>query len=101
MPDNLSVDTEYLADAAGRLEAIAAGLEQQVGTHRETVDVRPAGADEVSRAASTSFSESAERFDAEMAKGVAAIRDVAAALRQQSAAVGTHDEAVAGDLFVN
>lgn len=98
MTANLSVDTEHLSEAVRRLESIATSLEKTIGSHRASLSVAPAGSDEVSVAAAKSFSDSAELFSDQLVKGISAIRDVAGALREQTSAVDSHDEAVAGDL---
>jgi uncharacterized protein YukE len=96
----ISVDPAHLQKAVTRLEAIAADLEKTVRAHAEDLRTAPAGSNEVSRAAAASFTESADAFDAEIAKGVTSIRDVAAALRDGSATIGAADEAAASDLSI-
>ncbi|GGF08151.1 WXG100 family type VII secretion target [Williamsia phyllosphaerae] len=95
---DISVDPHHIAQAVGRLESIATEIERTVGQHRSTLQVKPAGADEVSTTAAKSFSESAELFDAEIVKGVSAIRDVATALRDGTTSVGASDTALAQDV---
>ncbi len=95
---DISVDPHHIAQAVGRLERIAAEIERSVGQHRSALEVKPAGADEVSTTVARSFTESAELFDAEIVKGVTAIRDVASALRDGTATVGASDAALARDI---
>ena len=95
---DIAVDPAHLQKAVSRLEAIAAELERTVSAHGDDLRTAPAGSDEVSRAAAKSFTGSAEAFDAEITKGVAGIRDVAAALRDGSTTITTTDEQVAGEL---
>ncbi|GAA2054972.1 PE domain-containing protein [Williamsia deligens] len=95
---DIAVDPAHLRKAVSRLEAIAAELERTVATHGDDLRTAPAGSDEVSRAASASFTASADSFDAEIVKGVAGIRDVAAALRDGSATIATTDATVASEL---
>ncbi|MEH3154392.1 MAG: PE domain-containing protein [Gordonia paraffinivorans] len=95
---DIAVDPAHLQKAVSRLEAIAAELERTVSAHGDDLRTPPAGSDEVSRAAATSFTGSAEAFETEITKGVAGIRDVAAALRDGSATIATADQTVASDL---
>ncbi|WP_299573713.1 PE domain-containing protein [uncultured Williamsia sp.] len=95
---DIAVDPAHLQKAVSRLEAIAAELERTIAAHGDDLRTAPAGSDEVSRAAARSFTGSAEAFDAEMTKGVAGTRDVAAALRDGSTTITTTDQQVAGEL---
>ncbi|MGU3292778.1 WXG100 family type VII secretion target [Williamsia sp. M5A3_1d] len=94
----LSVDPQQIHKAVSRLEGIATEIERTVGEHRSALDTAPAGRDEVSVTAAKSFSETAELFDQEIVKGVKAIRDVASALRDGTAAVSATDDAMAENL---
>jgi uncharacterized protein YukE len=95
---DIAVDPAHLQKAVSRLEAIAAELERTVSAHGDELRTAPAGSDEVSRAAAASFTGSADAFDAEISKGVAGIRDVAAALRDGSTTIAATDQTVASDL---
>lgn len=95
---DIAVDPAHLHKAVSRLEAIATTLERTIREHAEDIRPAPAGSDEVSLAASASFTTSGEHFETEVTKGVRAIRDVASALRDGSSAVSLTDQAIAAEI---
>jgi hypothetical protein len=81
---DLEFDPVETLASATRLDALADRLEGNLGTNRSALNVAPAGKDEVSLRAATTFTSVAESYDHAATDGILELRRLAANLRSQA-----------------
>ncbi|WP_345497979.1 PE domain-containing protein [Nocardia callitridis] len=90
-------DPQAATDAAGRLDALAQRLQDDLGAGEASLAVPSAGVDEVSVRAAGTMNEVAGSFSTSAAEGVLELRKLAASLRAQVAHFGRlEDDNVTG-----
>jgi hypothetical protein len=77
----LSIDTRQLADAAARIDEIAARLDDLMKVERPHLETVPVGRDEVSVRAAATLDTVQASYATSAVQGVAELREIAAALR--------------------
>jgi|GEM_PF-2046678 hypothetical protein len=81
--DGVYFDPQAATDAAGRLDALAQHLRDDLQTSNASLTVPPAGADEVSARAAGTMNDVAGSFSTSADAGVLELQKLAASLRAQ------------------